>query len=64
MEVLTSGRYAADVRAAEREWQAQGISAVPAIIVNDRYLISGGQPAEVFEDAFRKIAAEASAPAA
>ena len=62
-EVLASGRYADDVRQSEREWQAKGISAVPAIIVNDRYLISGGQPPEVFEDAFRKIAADASAPA-
>jgi len=34
-----------------------GINAVPAIIVNDRYLISGGQSAEIFENAFREIAA-------
>ena len=36
----------------------QGIHSVPAIIINDRHLISGGQPAEVFEQALRKIAAE------
>ena len=57
-EVLASGRYGDEVRAAERFWQSQGISAVPAVIINERYLISGGQPAEAFEQAFRRIAAE------
>ena len=57
-EVLASGRYAAEVRAAEEKWRAAGVSSVPAVIVNDRYLISGGQRAEAFEQALRKIAAE------
>jgi len=56
-DVLESGRYAEEVRSEERSWQARGINAVPAIIVNDRYLISGGQSAEIFENAFREIAA-------
>ncbi|MCX7220701.1 MAG: DsbA family oxidoreductase, partial [Burkholderiales bacterium] len=29
-----------------------------AIIINERHLISGGQPAEVFEEALRKIMAQ------
>ena len=58
-EVLTSGRYAQEVREAERAWQAAGISSVPAVVINDRYLISGGQPADYFEQALRQIAAEA-----
>jgi predicted DsbA family dithiol-disulfide isomerase len=58
-EVLISGRYAEEVRQAERAWQAAGISSVPAVVINDRYLISGGQPAEYFEQALRQIAAEA-----
>jgi len=33
--------------------------AVPAVIINDRHLISGGQPAEAFEQALRQIAAQA-----
>lgn len=57
-DVLVSGRYAHEVREAERAWLAAGISSVPAVIVNDRYLISGGQPAEYFEQALRQIAAE------
>ena len=36
----------------------QGIQAVPSVIVNDKYLIQGGQPVEVFEQALRNIAAE------
>ena len=56
-DVLRSGRYADEVRAAEALWRARGINAVPAIVINDRHLISGGQPVEVFEQALRQIAA-------
>jgi predicted DsbA family dithiol-disulfide isomerase len=59
-EVLTSGAYADDVRNDERKWRMAGISSVPAVIINDKYLISGGQPAEAFEQAIRKIAAESA----
>jgi predicted DsbA family dithiol-disulfide isomerase len=31
---------------------------VPAVVVNDRHLISGGQPSAVFEQALQQIAAE------
>ena len=55
--VLKSDQYAAEVRRAERFYQSQGIHGVPAIIINDRHLISGGQPPEVFEQALRQIAA-------
>jgi len=59
-EVLTSGRYADEVRAAERFWQQAGIHSVPAIVIDDRHLISGGQPPEVFEQALRQLAAAAA----
>jgi predicted DsbA family dithiol-disulfide isomerase len=59
-DVLTSGRFADEVRQSEQLWQSRGISAVPAVVVNDRYLISGGQPPEAFEKALRDIAAEAA----
>lgn len=58
-EVLDSGRYADEVRAHEAQWQQAGIHSVPSIIINDRHLISGGQPPEVFEQALRQIAAGA-----
>jgi predicted DsbA family dithiol-disulfide isomerase len=57
-EILASGRYAEEVRSAEKLWQSRGIRAVPAVIIDDRFLISGGQPAEAFEQAIRNIAAE------
>jgi predicted DsbA family dithiol-disulfide isomerase len=57
--ILGSDRYATDVREAESFWHAQGISSVPAIVINERHLISGGQPVELFERALRHIAAEA-----
>jgi len=56
--VLASGRYAEEVRAEERDWLEKGINSVPAVVIADRYLISGGQPAEAFEQAIRKIVAE------
>ena len=55
-EILSSDAYAADVRAKERFYVEHGIHAVPAVIVNDRHLISGGQPVEVFEGALKQIA--------
>lgn len=57
--ILSSDRYAAEVREAERLWQGRGIQSVPAIVVDNRYLISGGQPPESFEQALRQINAEA-----
>ena len=62
-EVLESGRYTDEVREREQFYGRQGISAVPSVIVNDKYLIQGGQPAEIFEQALRQIAAEAAATA-
>ena len=56
-EILASDEYAEDVRKLERFYLDQGINAVPAVIVNDRHLIQGGQPAQVFEQALRQIAA-------
>ena len=56
-EILESDTYAAEVRRRERFFQEQGIHSVPAVIVNDQYLISGGQPSEVFERALREMSA-------
>jgi predicted DsbA family dithiol-disulfide isomerase len=55
--ILESNEYAAEVREQEHFYTSQGIHSVPAVIINDRHLISGGQPPEVFEQALRQIAA-------
>jgi predicted DsbA family dithiol-disulfide isomerase len=54
--ILESDEYAAETRERERLYTDAGIHSVPAIIINDRHLISGGQPVEVFERALRQIA--------
>jgi len=56
--ILAGDSYAAEVRAREAHWQSLGVHAVPSLIVDDRHLIQGGQPPEVFEQALRRIAAE------
>lgn len=56
--VLDSDAYADEVRDEERDYQQMGIQSVPSIIFNDRYLVTGGQPVEAFEQAIRQILAE------
>lgn len=54
-DLLSGDGFAADVRERERFWQGAGIHSVPAIVIDRRHLISGGQPPEVFEDALRRL---------
>ena len=55
-QILAADEYANEVRAQERRFQELGIHAVPSVVINDRHLIQGGQPPEVFEQALRQIA--------
>ncbi len=59
-DILDGEDYALAVRENEMRWQQAGIHSVPAVIVNGRYLISGGQPPEAYEEALRRIAASAA----
>ncbi|WP_283789377.1 DsbA family oxidoreductase [Bermanella sp. WJH001] len=43
------------VKAEEEKYKSLGINSVPAFIVNDQYLISGGQPVESFVQALTEI---------
>ena len=56
--VLASDAFADAVRAREQFYQRQGIQSVPAVVINDRHLIQGGQPVEVFERSLRHFATE------
>jgi predicted DsbA family dithiol-disulfide isomerase len=56
-QILATDEFAAQVREREQFYTDNGIHAVPAVIINDRHLIQGGQPPEVFEEALRQIAA-------
>jgi predicted DsbA family dithiol-disulfide isomerase len=59
-ELLASRRYDTEVAEAEAEVHRQGIHAVPAIIVNQRHLIQGGQSVEVFEQLLRQVMGQAA----
>lgn len=62
--ILDSDEYAAETRERERLYTDAGIHSVPAIIIDNKHLISGGQPVEVFERALRQIAGAAPATTA
>jgi len=59
--MLAEGRFTEEVRRDELLWRQRGINAVPAAVVEGRYLISGGQPADAYEGALRQIAGEQQA---
>jgi predicted DsbA family dithiol-disulfide isomerase len=56
--ILDSGQYTNEVRADQQLGQEQGISSVPAFIFNNKYLVSGGQPKEVFMKAIQELSKE------
>ena len=56
--ILSSEIYSQEVREIEQFYQQAGIHSVPAVIINDKHLISGGQPAAVFAQALRQIASD------
>ena len=57
LAALSGDAYALDVRERERLFTQAGIQSVPAVIINQQHLISGGQPVAVFERALRQMAA-------
>jgi predicted DsbA family dithiol-disulfide isomerase len=62
-QILQSDEYEKDVRERERFYTDRGIHAVPAVIINDRHLIQGGQPVEFFEQTLRRLAGDGAATA-
>jgi predicted DsbA family dithiol-disulfide isomerase len=59
--ILASGAFTDEVRADEQAYLRAGINSVPAIIFERQYLVSGGQPVEVFENVLRQVAARREA---
>ncbi len=53
-------RYENDVRIDEDLAQRNGVTGVPYILINQKYVISGAQPAEVFKNTIQKIYQEES----
>ena len=60
-DILESDKFAEEVRADQQLTQQQGISSVPAFIFNNKYLVSGGQPKEVFINAIQELDKEEAA---
>ncbi|MFT3663562.1 DsbA family oxidoreductase [Piscinibacter sp.] len=56
--VIDGDEFADAVRAEETRWRDAGITSVPSVVVNQRWLIQGGQPPELFEQSLREIAAQ------
>lgn len=52
---LVQQTYAQAVRSDEAQAQAYGISGVPFFVLNDKYGLSGAQPAEVFSGALNQV---------
>jgi len=57
-EVIESDQFASEVQEALAYYRTIGITAVPSVIVESKYLIQGGQSAEVFASSLRQIAIE------
>ncbi len=56
--ILSSDQYTDAVRKDEAKYQQAGVSAVPAYIINQTYLVSGAQEPDTLVQAFREIAEE------
>lgn len=56
--VLADQRFALDVRANEQRWQESEIRSVPAIVLQEKYLMTGGQPPEAFIEALTQVIQE------
>ena len=58
--VIADQRFALEVRANQQRWQEAGIRSVPAVILQQKYLLSGGQPPEAFIEALTQVIKEES----
>ncbi len=61
-EVLEGDEFAHSVRERENFYAANGIQSVPSVVLNGRYLVTGGQPPHVFEQMLRQLQQELEAP--
>lgn len=62
-EVLDSGSHAAETRARQQFWTERGISGVPAMVFEGKYLLTGAQGAQTYAQMLQKVLAEREATA-
>lgn len=56
--ILSSDKFAKEVRGAEQQWQQAGIHAVPSMVINQRHLLQGAQPVAVVLQALKQLQSE------
>lgn len=59
-EVLAAGEFANEVRELQRFYAERGINSVPAMVLNDRQLVTGSQSVEHYETVLRQMAQESA----
>jgi len=55
-EILRAGTFTEAVRAQQAKYASMGITSVPSLIFNDKYLLQGAQPPEAFARALLQLA--------
>ena len=60
-QVLDSGTLAANVREKQKFWTDRGISGVPSMVFDGKYLLTGAQGAENYANLLRKAVSEQAA---
>jgi predicted DsbA family dithiol-disulfide isomerase len=61
LEILTSGRLAEETRERQAFWTSRGISGVPSMVFDGRYLLTGAQGAQTYAEVLQKVIAEKAA---
>ncbi|MGB5863117.1 MAG: DsbA family oxidoreductase [Sulfitobacter sp.] len=57
-DVLTNGQYAEQTRTRQRFWTERGISGVPSMVFEGKYLLTGAQGAATYGQMLEKVMAE------
>ncbi|WP_164660056.1 DsbA family oxidoreductase [Tropicibacter sp. Alg240-R139] len=58
--VLESGERQSDVREKQSFWTSRGVSGVPSMVFGGKYLVTGAQGADTYEQLLRRCEAEAA----
>lgn len=60
-DVLSSGSHAEETRAHQQFWTSRGVSGVPSMIFDGRYLLTGAQGADTYAQMLMKVLSEKEA---
>lgn len=60
-QVLNTGTLAASVREKQQFWRSRGISGVPSMVFDEKYLVTGAQGVENYAQLLQKVISEEAA---